>query len=340
MKFSVTPELALLLKTMRAQGGISAKDLAERVGKSPSYVSKLENGEVKSIRSDLLAQALSCVSGGGDFFDDVLPAALRSLRSFMEPGRLTSQVWLLQFDVVERRVTVPAGMAADMEGHLAEAGSSVAELVRFTNRNVDSELSASFPANEIVLVDYEGTPRLTVRVHVDERAVERALRGERDALSYLDVLDLSFSMFRLAMFPETEGKLPPDQAVAVLRCTASYIDQWGLRCLTGFNRVIASDEFIARQEPLARTEPRIVQRISAVLEEASRHDSISTTNRLNAFYETLEWDPAFALKLVSIPFSDLGEMSFRAKSRLLQDIQELVERYDRLPDFEKRLEEY
>lgn len=340
MKFSVTPELALLLKTMRAQSGISAKELAERVGKSPSYVSKLENGEVKSVQKDLLAQVLTCVAGGGDFFDDVLPAALRSLRSFMDPARLASQVWLLQFDVVERTVTIPAGMAADMKEQLAQAGMTVRELTRFTNRNVDSELSAAFPANEIASVDYEDGTRLTVRVRLDESQVERALREERPVLSFLDAVDLTFSMFRLVKFPEAEGKLPPEQAVTVLRCTASYIDQWGLRSLTGFNRFIASDEFIARQEPLARTEPRIVQRIADVLEEASRHDALSTTSQLNAFYETLSWDPAFALKLVSIPFSDLGDLSFRAKSRLLQDIQDLVDRYDQLPDFEKKLEEY
>ena len=41
-----------------------------------------------------------------------------------------------------------------------------------------------------------------------------------------------------------------------------------------------------------------------------------------------------------MPFSDLGEMGFRTKSRLLADIQELIDRYDQLPDLEKRFETY
>lgn len=340
MKFSVTPELALLLKTLRAQNDVSAKDVAERLGKSPSYVSKLENGEVKSVQKDVLAHALSVVAGGGDFFEDVLPVAVRTLTSFMERGRLLNQVWLLQFDVVERAVSVPAGMAADIESHLAAAGVTVAELVRMVNSNEDSELGAAFPANEFVSVDYEGSPRLTVRVELDEDRVKRALKSEAPVLSYLDVMDIAFVMFRLANYPDAEGKLPPDAAVTVLRCTDSFMDQWGLRSLTGFSHFVSSDEFVAHQEPLARSNPRIVQRIAELLDEASQHDSIVVTNQLNAFYETMQWDPAFALKLLSIPFSDLGDVSFRTKRRLLADIHDLVDEYDQLPDFEKKLEEY
>ncbi len=340
MKFSVTPELALLLKTLHAQSGIPAKDLAEKVGKSPSYISKLENGEVKSIQKDVLVRILSIVAGGGDFFEEALPAAVRALRSFMEPKRLLSQVWLLQLDVVERTVVIPAAMAADVKAQLSAAGETLSGLVDMVNRNEDSGLPESFPANEVTVVDYEGTPRFTVRVVVDETRVEQAFSKEVPVLSYLAVNDLVFALFRRMRFPSSVGKMPPEEAVIVLRCTASYMEQWGLHSLTGFSHLISSDEFIERQEPLTRSNPRIVQRIADLLEELSQHEAVVTTNQLNAFYEMLQWDPAFALKLVSMPFSDLGEMGFRAKSRLLADIQELIDRYDQLPDLEKRFETY
>lgn len=340
MKFSVTPELALLLKTLHAQSSIPAKDLAEKVGKSPSYISKLENGEVKSIQKDVLVRMLSIVAGGGDFFEEVLPTAARVLRSFMEPKRLLSQVWLLQLDVVERTVVIPAAMAADVKAQLSAAGETLSGLVDMVNRNEDSGLPESFPANEVTVVDYEGTPRFTVRVVVDETRVEQAFSKEVPVLSYLAVNDLVFALFRRMRFPSSVGKTPPEEAVIVLRCTASYMEQWGLHSLTGFSHLISSDEFIERQEPLTRSNPRIVQRIADLLEELSQHEAVVTTNQLNAFYEMLQWDPAFALKLVSMPFSDLGEMGFRTKSRLLADIQELIDRYDQLPDLEKRFETY
>lgn len=339
MKFSVTPELALLLKTMRAQSGLSAKSLAERIGRSPSYVSKLENGEVKSVEKGLLIDVVTTLSDGG-LFETALPAAMRVLESFMEPSRLTSQAWLLQLDVVERQVSIPAAMAADLQAHLDDAGLDVPGLVRFVNANIETGLGAGFPANQIAAIDYEGQPRLAVRVSLDEASVACALRSEDTTLSYLAVDNIVFSLFRLAMFPDTVGKMPPEQAVPVLRRTASYMEQWGIHSLTGFSHLVSSDEFVARQEPLARSKPHVIDRIAEALEEVAQHDALNAANQLNTFYETLQWDPAFALKLMGIPFSDLGDAGFRTKRQLLGEVQGILDRYEQLPDLEKRLEEY
>ncbi len=340
MKFSVTPELALLLKTMSAQCPLPAKTVAEQLGKSPSYVSKLENGEVKSIQKDVLAHMLTILSGEEDFFEGVLPAAMKVLHSFLDPQRLVNQVWLLQFDIVERKVAVPSSMAEDINRNLTEVKTSLKDLVRLTNSNIDSELTAAFPANEVACIDYEGTPRFVVRVEVAENDVVRAFKSETPILSYSALHDLVFNMFRLLNYPDMVGKMPPEQAKTVLRCTSSYMDQFNIHSLTGFSHLLSSEEFITRQEPLSLTTPRIVGRISEELEELSQHDQIGTTRQLNTFFETLSWDSAFALKLMSIPFSDLGEMGFRAKRALLEEIQALVDKYDQLPESEKRREEY
>ena len=46
-KIVVTDKLADTIKMMRMQNGIKSKDLAEHLGKTPGYVSKLEKQEVK-----------------------------------------------------------------------------------------------------------------------------------------------------------------------------------------------------------------------------------------------------------------------------------------------------
>ena len=48
-RFDVTQPLAETIKTIRIQNKISSKDLAKKIGKSPSYLSKLEKAEIKSI---------------------------------------------------------------------------------------------------------------------------------------------------------------------------------------------------------------------------------------------------------------------------------------------------
>ena len=45
----VTPELTEILRSIRLQNKIQAKLLAEHIGKSPAYISKLESGNIQTI---------------------------------------------------------------------------------------------------------------------------------------------------------------------------------------------------------------------------------------------------------------------------------------------------
>ncbi|WP_080797446.1 helix-turn-helix domain-containing protein [Arabiibacter massiliensis] len=340
MKFAVTPELARLIKTLRAQNGVGAKELAEHLGKSPSYVSKLEGGAVKFVERGTLADALCFAAGGGGLYEEALPSAVRLLRGSMEPGRLVDQVWLMHFDVVERPIRVPEGMAADMARNLAEMGVTTEGLAAFLNANVDSQMSDSFPANEMLVVDYDGKRRMLARVEIEESAIDQLIRERGATVRYFTLYNVVHALFRLKRFPDVMEKLPPDDAATVLRCAAAYMERWGVHSLIGYSHFLSSDEFIEHQRPLAAAEVGIVERIGERLREVSAHDPLHAVSQLNAFYDTLEWDPAFALKVMGMPFAVLDDLSFSNKRRLLDDIRELVERYDRMEEFERKIESY
>lgn len=340
VKYAVTPELATLLKTLRMQSGISAKDVARHEGKSPSYISKLEGGSVKSVDKDILTSMLEYSTGGMSFYDDVLPSAYRTLRAFIEPYRLPAQVWLFDYDAADRMVRIPPDMVEDVRRHMGELGVSAAELARFVNANIDSELGEGFPANRFVALDYEGAPRLLFRAEVSVDALERFLACEMAEASYMLVNNLLFSLIRIELFPQVETKLPPDDAVTVLRNTADYMDRWGFHSLVGYSHLMSSPDFVRYQGKLAVEKNNVPERIAAILSQVVDANPLTAINQLNVFCDTLEWDPSFAVKLLGIPFSDLNGMSFSNKARLLRDIQALVDSYDALPDMRKRLEDY
>ena len=98
MKFTVTPELATLIRTIRTQRGISSKELAEGIGRSPSYVTKLEKGDVRTIRKEELTSVLSYIAEGEDFFEDKMPQILRTFSSIASPEEMIRQGWLIQYD--------------------------------------------------------------------------------------------------------------------------------------------------------------------------------------------------------------------------------------------------
>ena len=60
----VTPELTEILRSIRLQNKIQAKLLAEHIGKSPAYISKLESGNIQTIDTRELYMILQYISGG------------------------------------------------------------------------------------------------------------------------------------------------------------------------------------------------------------------------------------------------------------------------------------
>ncbi len=340
MKFDVTPELSKLLRMLRTQNAVSSKKLASHIGKSPSYVSKLESGDVKSIRQEDLTEILSFISGGGDFYESVLPTVVRVLSTFLEPGRAADQLWLLQYDVMERQVMVSEAMTEDILAHLREGEIGIPDLVSLMDANLDSELSSAFSANELVSISYEGRSRLLIHVNFTEDEVERVLLKKESRVGFFCIYNIVHSMFRMLHFPNETKKLPPDKAVALLHLVATYMEQWNIRSLMNFSQMVSSEEFISHQLPLAEAGITVIDNISDIFHEIARRDTLLAARQLNTFYDTLNWDAAFIMRVLGIPFSNLENISFQNKKHLLEDIMQLVEKYDQMSDFDKKLESY
>lgn len=344
MKFSVTPELTTLLRTIRTQNNISAKDLAAHLEKSPSFISKLESGMVKFIKKDTLTDILTFISGEADFYGEVLPSLFRVLQSFMECDRLTSQVWFLQYDVVERRVSVPKEMARDMTKKLEMLQVTPNEITDFINKNIDSETADAFPVNQVLSIDYQGSSRLLFRSEVSRQEVEHILSADGYTTELMTLMSLVYTLYRFSLYGKEHQKMPPELAVQVLRNTDRYLEQYGMNSLVPFGRLTSSEEYTQRQIPLLSVVPdtaqQLITEITGFFVEASSRNALNTAKVLKNLSSMLSWDPGFTMKLLGLPFADLEGLSYQNKRGLIDEITELINRYDALSDFEKKWEDY
>lgn len=317
MKFTVTPELTTLIKTIRTQNNISAKELAAYIEKSPSYVSKLESGDVKNIQKKDLTRILSFLTGGEDFYEDVLPAAVRVLMSYLPSERLPEQVWLIQYDAADRPVLVSEEMSADLNNRLIELGMDTEDLTAFINENFDSELTSVFPANEIIPFEQRGTTRILARLEMEEEEIARILSGRNRQTTYLAVYGISHILFRLEKFGSVSYKLPPEQAVELLRDTSVYLERFQVHSLIGFSRMLSSKDFINRQMDMLHTfdsvSSELMNNITEFFQEALKYDALGTTQAMDTFSKSLGWDTAFILKLIKLPFYKMEGLSFHQK---------------------------
>ncbi len=343
MKFEVTPELALLIRTLQTQSGLSSKELAGIIGKSPSYVTKLEKGNIKKIQKEDLTQILSLVTEGDDFFEDKLPQMIRTLSSIASPDALLNQGWLLQYDSYDRPITISPEMAQDIRRRMEKLSLDADRLSETINANKDVRDRDKLPTNEIVLMQRQDGRLFGLKASVDSQQI-RNIIGQTDLrTNYGTLYSIMFILIKLDKYGDI-GFMQPPQAIEVLQETGRYLASWQVFSLTHYGQFMTSDEFLKRQQQLLGpfdaggldTLPQIMD----ILRDLAEIDNIMTQTAGLAFLENLNWDPAFMLKLISLPFGQLKDLSHSNKAKLLEEISRLLETYHNMSDLEKKIETY
>jgi len=341
-KYPVTNELSALIKTLRIQRKISSKNLALHIGKSHSYISKFENGEIRNIQEEELTAILDYIVEGDDFFNDKLPAIIRTLSSIQEPDRMSQQIWLLDYDILKRPITLPESMVDDINERLRELNISVARLTALINENKDSAMSQEFPPNEIVDFVLRDSRVLLVRNLIEEETLAALLEKRTFVTSYSFAHALAFTLFRIQNYDDNE--LEFEEARDTLQNTRAYLDGFGVYSLTEWNRLLSDTKTMESQRSLlasfSTANAETINQIILFFRIASEHDILHTAQALETFRENLSWDQGFALKLISQPFHELDDISFSLKKQLLEEVNSLIEKYKNVPASEKKFETY
>ncbi|MBQ6622037.1 MAG: helix-turn-helix domain-containing protein [Mogibacterium sp.] len=343
MKFKVTPELATLIRTIRMQNGISSKDLAEAIGRSPSYVTKLEKGAVRTIRKDELTEILSYITEGEDFYEDKFPAIIRTLSTILTPENMILQTWLLQYDSYERPIRLPEALTEVLRDKMARVGIEAEELAEIINANEDVRDGQKLPVNEVVIMDYPQGQVLRIRASVTPEEIRRLCTEKEPVTNYGTLYSILFILVKLEKYGRI-GFMEPPQAREVLQETGRILAYHEVYSLTKYGQVLASGEFQSSQMLVLNTfETANSNTINGILEifrkmgEIDRMQAMETSDQ---FLANLEWDPAFMMKIVGMRFDRIGNMSYSNRKKLLAEIAGLVEKYEHLPAMEKRMEKY
>ena len=134
-KVIVDRGLADVIRSLRIQNSIAAKDLAVELGKSRSYVSKLENGSIQTIDSDELEKCLRFISHENEI-DEVLEQVYKTVSIKFSRNEIENMLWLYNFDTVYRRIPIPEGFASTYSKLLLDHDITIERLAEAINSNV------------------------------------------------------------------------------------------------------------------------------------------------------------------------------------------------------------
>lgn len=132
-KIKLSENIGLQLKEFRTKYKVKGKDIAELLGKSPAYVSKLEKGQIQQIEKDELVKITNYITQSNEgyylFYEKIAETA--------DAKELDHDIWLMNFDLVDRKLPVPIELVKEIKQRMMELDITSEALATYINQNED-----------------------------------------------------------------------------------------------------------------------------------------------------------------------------------------------------------
>ena len=345
-KIVVTQQLADTIKTLRLQNNIPAKALASELGKSPSYITKLEKGDIKSLSQDDLLHILDFVMKGQETYEQRLDSIFRTLSIRYTPQEIEREIWLLNFDTVERNIPIPQDFVANLNQRIKDNSISIAYLVSRINANEEIPLQLAGndeQYNVWINTNINGHNHNYIKMRVSEEQVDGILSCRVTSASYVLVLAVTLYITKIEKYGDIR-ELSYSQSQELIELAISQLNHYKFYSLVEKSKIekkITSED--ERQSLLSSFDLKNLEIVNGLLDNfrvMSSIDMEKANRQLGQFLENLEWDVAFTMRIISLNFPEIGKTSYTIKKKIIEEIGDILLKYKEIPETEKMLETY
>lgn len=127
----LTPELGMALKNFRIENKVTAKSITEHFGKSSSYISKLEKGDIKKIEGNFLIMLCNYITNSKDGLSSFLNRLSQNFKEFTNETKLI----VMNIDDLLLEYKIPNSLISEINEYLSSHNLTIAQLVDTINAN-------------------------------------------------------------------------------------------------------------------------------------------------------------------------------------------------------------
>ena len=342
----VTPELADTIRSIRLQNKIQVKDLAQHIGKSSAYISKLEGEKMQNIDTDVLYSIFRYISNT-DSDNETTEKIYSSLKIKYSKKDIEEQLWYTNFDTIGRSIPVPEGLVDELNSRLNSVGVSREHLLKRINANealTDAEKNnTKLPYNQWYHDNSVEGFKASIKLHMDSAQLDAILNKEVDVSSYMYILSIAFYIIKIEHF-NNQVRIDLDDYWLVYKSAIDLLNNYKFYSMVEKNALLSTKE--TQSEVLEMLNAfdldniEVVNSIISGFKYASECNIKDTNIKLTAFEQNMRWDLAFMMKIISLDFKSLDKTNFSNKRNLVSEIEGLIFKYSQLPENENRLESY
>lgn len=338
--------MAEAIRELRQQRKIPSKDLASALGRSASYISKIEGGSYKSISVEEFEKILELIlpdcSSTQERLDKLLDYQLKKHGLSMSEEK----AWYMNLDTVHRIIPVPFSLVQEIKSTLLEHNITVEALVARINGNEELSLfdlnDPDLPVNEWFERADESS-KMSIKMHLALEDVISLLEGQTISSNYVTIQAIVHYMIKMTDYPANH-EFSNDDLRSVCNKCVKILDKHKFYTVSRKQELLESAQSQKEANSILNEfdieNKEAINNLLGFLKVASDMNVVFTTRVLKQLIANLQWDHNFILTLIGFDFACINQCSHANKSNLLREIRELILKYKDMPDEEKRSETY
>lgn len=344
-RYEVTSGLAETLRSMRLRNKIQANKLAEHIGKSAAYISKLENGGIQSITPEELSKILNFISGEENSIE-LAEEIYSTLKLKYSAKEIDAQLWFTNYETVECQIPLPDALVESLVHKMETLGITQQYLCSRINANealsADELADDDIPYNQWYQSKREQTAQ-SIKIQLSEAMLADLLSDKFELAPYIFVYCIAFYIFKIEKYGEIVS-ISDEEYIALMRVTTDYLNSFKFYSISEKNLLLSNKQTSDDVHDIFNSfDTENMEHISDILSGfrfATDHNIKQTNEQLKIFGLNMHWDLGFMLRIISLDYKSLEKTSVSNKRQLLSEIEALIQKYATLPEARNLIEEY
>ena len=329
----ITTELSEFLRTVRNQNKIPATELASRINKSPAYISRIENGTIKSIDTEDLYTILKMLvreNNDSKIIEDIY----RTLRIRYKTEEIERQLWLKNYDTVKCLIPIPEQLINDLNDRINILGIDRRYLLyRINSNEALSEkdiVDNTIPTNQWYISDNNDQSLKSIKIYISAQKLDAILDRIETSSPYVFILAIAFYLLKIEKHSDNTV-ISDDATQELMNIVTDYLNSNRFYSVLEKENLLSGtktqEEFRQILNSFDIENYELICDILSGIKYASDRNITYANEKLKAFSENLHWDLGFMLKIVSLNYRNLENLSFTEKTNLITEINSLIEKY-------------
>lgn len=314
----ITPEIGMALKNFRIENKITAKSITKEFNRASSYISKLENGDIKKIEGNFLIQLCNYISGSENGLTKFMEKLVPNYLDFPTE----TQIIIMNIDDLLLEHPIPEPLIKEITDYLHIHKITIQELTKKINDNDTIRTNPGYntaPKNEWYAYGND-IDNAIIKLSIPQSYIEELLSKQLSTIHSVIAEAILYSMYRLGMDDEPEAR----------NLAHSKLTLYHILRIRGGNFVHVSDSNI--ESLFGGLEPDVADALKGVTSGLKLITTLTKKDgygarRIKQIHQNMREDLGFYFAYMSLNLEALESKSKSKKQAFLDELKILIEKY-------------